>query len=140
MKIINNIVRLYVIWLSLFVLIANCIVGCSSYSYANLDYEYCEGSLKHESGYWYVPYGYETSSRDMYFYCAIGQKKFDDFNSSKSFIVDTVTKRIFEKNGYCRKGYDVQWRESGSTGDHGFSWRVMCKPMNQWGQIRLKRE
>jgi hypothetical protein len=104
--------------------------GCAYYPeldyvrYEGIDYGYMRGS---EQKTYYRDHGRQTSKTDKIFQFAIGQKKFREFNSDYELAARTITKQVFDKEGFCPQGYDIKYDKNITGGDHGFIWKVFCR-------------
>ena len=106
------------------------LVSCAYYPnldyvrYEGVDYGYAHGS---ERKIYYRDYGRETKITDKIFQFAIGQKKFREFNSDHELASSTITKKVFEKEGFCPDGYEIKYDKNITGGDLSFIWKVFCK-------------
>lgn len=91
--------------------------------YEGVDYGYFQGS---EHKIYYKEYGRQTSISDKIFQFGIGQKKFREFNSDPDLASKTITKQVFEKEGYCPEGYKISYEKGVYGGDLSFIWKVFC--------------
>ena len=113
----------------LFVLGVITLTGCAYYPnldyvrYEGIDYGYAHGS---EQKIYYRDAGRETKKIDKIFQFEIGQKKFREFNSDHDLASRTITKQIFEKEGFCPNGYEIKYDKNITGGDLSFNWKVFC--------------
>jgi hypothetical protein len=105
------------------------LAGCSYYPaldyvrYEGVDYGYAHGSAQQI---YYRDHGRKTKKSDKIFQFAIGQKKFREFNSDHELASNTITKQVFEKEGFCPDGYEIKYDRNITGGDLSFIWKVFC--------------
>ena len=105
------------------------LTGCVYYPsldyvrYEGIEYGYAHGS---EQKIYYRDYGRETKKTDKIFQFLIGQKKFREFNSDHDLASRTITKQIFETEGFCTNGYEIKYDKNITGGDLSFMWKVFC--------------
>ena len=95
--------------------------------YPNLDYVRYRGVEYDPKKGYHTWEGRQTSKADRIFSFAIGQKKFREFNSDHDLASKTITRQIFEKEGYCPNGYDIVYDKYTTGGDHSFIWKAFCR-------------
>lgn len=117
-------------FLRLFVLVSLTLTGCVYYPnldyvrYEGVDYGYAHGS---EQKIYYRDSDRETKKTDKIFQFAIGQKKFREFNSDHELASKTITRQVFEKEGFCPDGYEIKYDKNITGGDLSFIWKVFCR-------------
>ena len=105
-------------------------LGCAHYPsqdyirYEGIDYGYAHGS---KNKIYYRDSGRVTKQTDTIFHFSIGAKKLSEYFGDRELASKTITADIVKLEGFCSKGYKIDYHPTNKTGDFGFEWNVRCK-------------